>query len=65
MDAFDIQKYNNCLEIANRCDIKIDVKDKFRLTDRRGYTLGVVDTVAELYSYLCGYSEGCSVINDD
>ena len=59
MNGYDIQKWNRCLEIAEPRGVEIEIKEGFFLRDRDGFSLGSFGTVAEVYSFLCGYEHAC------
>ncbi|KKU86985.1 MAG: hypothetical protein UY18_C0050G0013 [Microgenomates group bacterium GW2011_GWF2_47_9] len=57
--AFDIQKYERCIEMAEEHEMTIEVRGGSGFALKRGKRFfGVLATVDELYSYLCGYSAG-------
>jgi hypothetical protein len=55
MTAFDIAKWERCKELADMFGVKIEVRNNFKLTDKKGCMLGVLGTVAEVFAFLCGY----------
>ena len=56
MDAFDVAKWERCKEIAIETGVIITVNETFLLTNKfTQSTLGKLDTLDEVYAYLCGY----------
>lgn len=52
--ARDIQKWNLIVEKAQHLDLSIELKDSFCIY-RRKHSLGRVETLDELYTFMCGY----------
>ena len=55
MNARDVAQWKRCEEIAADYNITIKLQSGFVLTDKQGAMLGVIETVAEVYAFLCGY----------
>ena len=55
MSVYEIQKWQRCQELAAQNGVTIELVSGFRLTDKNGLGLGAVETVAELFTFLCGY----------
>ena len=55
MNVYEIQKWQRCQELARENGLTIELVSSFRLTDKNGLNLGEVETVAELFAFICGY----------
>ena len=55
MDAYQIQVWDRCKELAEHCAVTLEVKDSIYITDDRGHALGGFNTVDEVRAFLCGY----------
>ena len=59
MNGYDVQKWKRCEELAQTCGVSFEIYNAFRLIDARGFTLGTLGTVDEVFSFLCGYEHSC------
>ena len=58
-DAYLIQKYERCIELAKDVNLSFYVKgDTIRLENETKENLGVMESIDQLFCYLCGYYEG-------
>ena len=55
MTAFDVATWERCKELADMFGVKIEVRTTFKLRDKKGFMLGVLGTVTEVYAFLCVY----------
>ena len=64
--GFDIQLWNTCLQKAKENGLELDVKgDKFRIYYKEYSFIGILDTVKEVFVFLCGYENGLIVGGKD
>ena len=54
-DTCLLQKWQRINEIAEACDVAIELRSMIELTNKKGLFLGVFNTVNEAFAFLCGY----------
>jgi hypothetical protein len=55
MNVYDVSQWKRCEALAIDYGVTIKLRRGFELTDEHGAMLGVLDTVVEVWAFLCGY----------
>ena len=60
MNATEVAKWERAKQICAACHCTYHVRNRLELYGKNGLTLGHFDTVAEFYSFLCGYEHAAT-----